>query len=141
MTVPTYNWTCFRCKVSNPSGTEKCQACGFAASPTRAEFKSLRPPQPEDQTVGSGLKITGSDVWLFFPEALIAVFMLLISPFWAISLVGEGRYLAAAVDIIGLSVSCYGFYQGLLLKSKSIAYSAIAGILCVSYVAHILATT
>jgi hypothetical protein len=66
-----------------------------------------------------------STVLLFFPEAIIAALVLVLSPFWVYRLVSHGRLVDAAFFSIAVIACGAMLYWANRDKSKGMAYAAV----------------
>jgi hypothetical protein len=66
---------------------------------------------------------------VFFPEGLIAAFLVLAAPFWALRLLFTSQYLQALVLLVGVAAFGYGAYIGFRKNEKWLAYAATVGLL------------
>ena len=123
MNAPTYIWVCHKCGKSNQPHADACTSCGFSAIASEAE---INPETIEEkkQKYERNVNIS-SNIWLFFPEGLIAGFLALLSPFWATKLISNGHFLAALCLFGVISASGYGFVWAIRHKLKYMAYLAI----------------
>jgi ribosomal protein L37E len=124
MNAPNYIWVCHKCGKSNQPLSETCASCGFQAIASEAE---IHPETDEErkQRYERNANIA-TNIWLFFPEGLIAGFLALISPFWAIKLIFDGHLLAALCLTALVSACGYGFALAIRSKMKYMAHLAIA---------------
>ena len=120
MNTPTYIWVCHKCGQSNQPDTDKCAACGFPAVASADDITpAAKNKMPQSQ---SGIS---SNIWLFFPEGLIAGLLALATPFWAIKLLANGHFLAAFTLLAGIAACGYSFIWSIRHQRKYLAYLVI----------------
>jgi hypothetical protein len=93
----------------------------------RQQAMTLQPPCTQNS--GHSLKkqsIISSNLWLFFPEGLIAGFLALATPFWAIKLLINGHFLAACALVASIAACGYGFGWAIVNKQKYLVYLSMA---------------
>ena len=123
MNAPTYIWVCHKCGKSNKPHTDICASCGFQAIASEAEIN----PETEEekrQKLERSANIS-TNIWLFFPEGLIAGFLALYSPFWAVKLILNGHFVAALCLTAIVSACGYGVVLAVHNKLRYMAYLAI----------------
>lgn len=103
-----------------------CANCGC---PARISPAALEPP-PKDTKPDHFLKKPRT-WWAMFPEGPIAAFLLLIAPFWAMSLFFKNHPFAAAFLVIAAGGLGYGAYRAIRANAEWGTYASILGILIV----------
>jgi len=112
---------CHKCGKSNQPHTDTCKSCGF---PAVASAFDIDPDAKEEMLKNQS--IISSNIWLFFPEGLIAGFLALATPFWAIKLLINGHFLAACALAASIAACGYGFVWAIVNKQKYLAYLSMA---------------
>ena len=74
------------------------------------------------------------DFWRFFPEGLIAAFLVLIAPFWGIAMIVKGQVFPAIVWVGGTGFLAYQAYMLYRRGWKFAAHIAVLAILCLAWV-------
>ena len=124
MAGPTYRWTCHKCGHVNEPGIETCVTCEFPAIASAIEIAAARGEPHPNATFDDT-----SNVWLFFPEALIAGLVVLAAPIWAIALVSKGHYLPGVALLVGAGAGAFGVYRCLRTGHKWAAYLIMVAII------------
>src|SRR6516165_5719065 len=102
MPGPGYQWACKRCSSTNHPDVAVCATCGFPAVIAPQE---LEPPR-ESRAPDHFLKEPAT-YWVMFPEMPIAAILVLVAPFWAISLLVNHHPVAAVLLVVGVGVCGY----------------------------------
>ena len=72
-------------------------------------------------------------VALFFPEGLIAAFIVFIAPIWALFMIWEGKVLPALVLLVGTGALAYAAYALLRKGLTFFAYIPVLAILALAF--------
>lgn len=122
MNIP-YIWACHKCGKSNKPNTFACASCGFPAIASEADIN----PETESEKNQRRERESNisSNIVLFFPEGLVAAFLALISPFWAINLFYKGHTLAAFCLVSSVGACGYSFVWAARKQRKYVAYCVI----------------
>lgn len=104
----SYRWICHKCRAENEAGLTKCASCWFPAVAS-AEEAGLIP-----SVTHRPKSVIFERVGLFFPEVIVAVGVVLYSPFWLASLLLTGKWLAAVLLFVSvcLGATLYWFATG-----------------------------
>jgi hypothetical protein len=133
MKAPTYDWRCHSCEAANVAGAFRCASCGFPAfAPGRKivaavhEREATRVPA----AVEHRQRVSDETNWLiFFPEGIFALFVVLASPFWFLSLLSRASYAKAGLLAFfvasGLGLGWWAWRS----QSKWVLYTGMVAVL------------
>ena len=122
--MPSYRWSCFRCRAANEPSSSECTSCGFPARATGRNIQKARSENEQRENSADGQDLT-STVLLFFPEAIIAAVVFVLSPYWLYRLVSHGKLVDAAFFSIAVIACGAMLYWAHRERSKGMAYAAV----------------
>ncbi len=135
MSAPAYRWVCHKCSSSNEAHTETCGSCGFAAVASAEQIDRSRPDyQPPHYDTARTER--ASRFWLFFPEAILAVALVLVAPFWAIRLAVGGHIGGAGALVVDVGLAVYAFVRFMRRGHKYLAYYVMITALALAFVIY-----
>lgn len=132
MKSPNYRWICHKCGSSNEANTQVCTSCGFSAI-TSGEAIDKSNPNYDPEKVEKARTEAAQRFVLFFPEGILGAILILITPFWAISLTSAGHIGAALLLLVGVGFSAYVFILSMKQGQPYIAYFVTIGALILAY--------
>lgn len=133
MTKPIdYNWLCHKCKTENAPQRDTCNACGCPAIASAAQIGL----SPETQIFSTRPMIL-QHAWTFFPEIIVAGFVALASPAWAISLLLNAHFLAALALMSLVGVGVWIFWMASRDKSVFRSWLGMVLVLVGAYLAYV----
>lgn len=133
MKLPKYRWVCHKCGSSNKANTEVCATCGFPAVASGEDLEKSNPDYDPEKEEKARSQATERFL-LFFPEGILGAILVLVAPFWAISLSTSGHLGAALLLVVGVATSIYLFVISMRKGHKYIAYLVTVGALILAYV-------
>ena len=132
--APDYRWVCHKCQAANEAGTDQCAGCSMTARVYASQIPVAEAPAvPADQPRTS---IVLENIWLFFPEAILAALVILFSPVWCVGLLLRGQFGAALLLITAVGAFTGGFVLCVRERQKALAYVCMLGVLFGAYLAH-----
>jgi Zn ribbon nucleic-acid-binding protein len=112
--------------MANEPSSSECASCGFSASATGRQIQKVRSANESIQQKNSDDEQNfASTVLLFFPEAIVAALVLVLSPFWLYRLVSHGKLVDAAFFSIAVIACGAMLYWAGRERSKGMAYAAV----------------
>jgi hypothetical protein len=135
MRAPSYRWICHKCGSSNEPHTDICASCGFPAVASAEQVERARPDfQPPHYDAAAAER--ANRIWLFFPEAILGVLLVVVAPFWAIRLVVAGNFADASALVAGVGLAAYAFVQLLRRGHTYLGYFVLVGALGLAVAIH-----
>ena len=132
--MPSDHWVCSRCNTANGFGQSHCTHCEFSL---QAQEQAIQPPPPKTahDAMAWGSSEFKKNLCLFFPEAIPAVGIVLVSPFLLLSLLSQRQFLAASIFALGIFTSVWLFIRAAAAESRYVAYAAILAVLGFTWLA------
>lgn len=130
MNSPNYEWRCPQCNQANAAHTDHCASCNASYL---FKVKDLPVITEAQSSTASNVDDVFKILWMFFPEGLVALGVLIYSPIWIIKLLTSDQFLLALCLSIGTISAIFGFIQGCKLRNKWISYGSMMLLLVLAY--------
>jgi hypothetical protein len=131
MSKSAYRWVCKKCAGENDAHLGRCVSCGCPAVVAPNDID----PEPPSREPEHFIKKRSTGLQ-FFPEALIAGFLILVSPVWAAKLIWQGHALAGIFLLGGVGGAGYVAFRSFRDNEKWMAYASIIGIVVVGAIVN-----